>query len=491
MGIPQGRKGILTNLENEVIDARTGLFGYPNKSLNERLTKDFEDLAIQDNKYEYLTFSGKGTIDIPNSAEGGTKDLVIKGRTAMFKDGVEVSEWQEGVTLVSVGEENKISILNNEHFVPITSSAEQENNKVIIKSCNMNIIAQGDMESGAWGIQNATPVVAPNEIRCVDRYIELPNGFDYTKTYELMVNVEFSSNTNMGCYNSDKVLTPYSAKITNFTNGIARVKFEPNLKFFNFRCVTDVLPAKWRLIEDTKASKYEPYQEHKVEVQLPCPHREWNIYEGETGKYEENSGQKIIDGTEGFSLYVTNADTISFHSSGGAISPSGRTVKAISNKLLWNSKDFANTESFHINKGYLYLSILKSNLETHDVTGLKKLLKKWNDEGNPLKIVYQLETPIIHNIEKVCLNTYKDKTYITQENNIKSEMSCKAVVNVPKTIDSISKENDSLRNEYTNLKDKQVRLASTLKMMIEPTIIPDGDNSDLVEIIEELNSIIE
>ncbi|MGL4850918.1 MAG: hypothetical protein ACRC28_18685 [Clostridium sp.] len=79
--IPINKKGILTSLENEVIESRKGILGRDFDNLKYRLDNDFEDLCVNDNKYAFVNNKGIGQVSVKNTGEGATKNLVIKGRT--------------------------------------------------------------------------------------------------------------------------------------------------------------------------------------------------------------------------------------------------------------------------------------------------------------------------------------------------------------------------------------------------------------------------
>lgn len=60
----------------------------------------------------------------------------------------------------------------------------------------------------------------------------------------------------------------------------------------------------------------------------------------------------------------------------------------------------------------LFVSINKSQLETQDVTGFKKLLKKWKDEGQPLRIIYEKEVYEEYEVNPLDLESYDNETMI-------------------------------------------------------------------------------
>ena len=60
----------------------------------------------------------------------------------------------------------------------------------------------------------------------------------------------------------------------------------------------------------------------------------------------------------------------------------------------------------------LFVSIKKSQLETQDVAGFKKLLKKWKDEGQPLKVIYEKEMYEQYEVNPLEIESYDNETMI-------------------------------------------------------------------------------
>lgn len=60
----------------------------------------------------------------------------------------------------------------------------------------------------------------------------------------------------------------------------------------------------------------------------------------------------------------------------------------------------------------LFVSINKSQLETPDAEGFKKLLKKWNDEGQPLKVIYEKEVYEQYEVNPLDLQSFENETML-------------------------------------------------------------------------------
>ena len=99
---------------------------------------------------------------------------------------------------------------------------------------------------------------------------------------------------------------------------------------------------------------------------------------------------------------------------------------------------------------------MKTKLETQDVEGFKKWLTQ-----NPITIYYELATPVEHKItdlNSINLETFKDVTYISSENEIQPNLSFKAPVDVPKTISSLRNANTMLIAQNVGLENKNKQL---------------------------------
>lgn len=106
--------------------------------------------------------------------------------------------------------------------------------------------------------------------------------------------------------------------------------------------------------------------------------------------------------------------------------------------------------------------IKRSKLETQDVAGFKKWL-----QANPVTVYYELDEPIeykITDLNSINLETFKDVTYISSENEIQPNLSFKAPVDVQATISTLRENNAQLSNELEvktqELQEKDKELAN-------------------------------
>lgn len=222
------------------------------------------------------------------------------------------------------------------------------------------------------------------------------------------------------------------------------------------------------IISEEEFSEFEPYKQDKKEILLPFSDGFKGLINGakdttilkEDGLYiRKKIKRKVLNGSEGedwgLSHVFTNTISVSLNLT-DAVARSGN--EAICDKLtyvdgLWQDAPKYDVQAFDIGgKGTLNMRILKSNLETYDITGLKKYLSQ-----NLIIIYYELATPVdykITDLNSINLETFKDMTYVSSENEIQPKLSFKAPADVPATISSLKAKNISLEQENKQLKDE-------------------------------------
>ncbi|WP_297637255.1 hypothetical protein [uncultured Clostridium sp.] len=269
-------------------------------------------------------------------------------------------------------------------------------------------------------------------------------------------------------------------------------------------------------IEEGKSkTKYVDYVEDKKEILLPFEaglkgltptvYDELNLA---TGVSSEKVMKYIFTGEENWSIWDGGSKPITSEIIGFSRRlenvPATRDFEVISNKFKTATKgNFGYVEEnehpfYSIKKeaigGYyantttnqrLALGIRKDRLETQDVNGLKKLLKQWHTEGNPLVVYYELEEPVVHNIDKMCtMKSYKDTTHLMLENKIKGNVRASVKVDLPAIANELEEEN-------TMLKVDTSFLAGTLLSMLEATALPNGEEDGKRELLNILLKIKE
>ena len=165
---------------------------------------------------------------------------------------------------------------------------------------------------------------------------------------------------------------------------------------------------------------------------------------------ERNCGEVILDGDEDWELsylgldntlrfVCNNINNVSLLNGDNIFYKSDRFVSYTSNYSYGN--DF---EAISGKDGFIYLRINKSRLSRLDLEGFKIWLRE-----NPVKVVYQLETPIYEplNIDST-INTYLDTTHISNNSNIPANMKVtidRAINRATEAI-QLAKENPTIEN---------------------------------------------
>lgn len=381
-------------------------------------------------------------------------------------------------------------------FDSIVSSAEQEGNKLIVKSCGKNLFDYKSLpfQDNIGGYNDRNLKQIPNGFRVETLWatslpltinLGLKAGKTYTSSYNLKIIEEsLGAKDTGGC----KIVLR-KGSIGNYTylylSGI-------NGSNWTFKCPDDIDDythlmfyshggggsyngiveiTNFQLEEGTLASKYEPYVEDKKEILLTgvigghkgLPNIQ-NMYNGETGKYEENVFKltKVIlraeVGSYSHSILDTHTDYIGFAIT-RVFDKVGKTgEKGISNlgivSSLIDTLNCLNDINLTVyDTNVLYGSIKKSLLQTPDLEGVKNYFNE-----KTLEIVYALKEPIVHNIDKMALNQYDGTTHIIQENEVVGDISCNAKISLSAQNNRIKAINEELKIENEKLKESSVYL---------------------------------
>ena len=120
-----------------------------------------------------------------------------------------------------------------------------------------------------------------------------------------------------------------------------------------------------------------------------------------------------------------------------------------------------------INPTNIFINIAKSKLTTQDVEGVKNWL-----QTNNTTLIYELAEPIVINHNKnLNLKTYEGTTYISSENTLKANISCKVPSNVQAVLQDTRARNRELENELET---------TTLKLKEADNILKEMD-TDLIK----------
>lgn len=170
----------------------------------------------------------------------------------------------------------------------------------------------------------------------------------------------------------------------------------------------------------------------------------------EDGLYvRQKVGKLVLNGKENWQEITSRPNTNTIYVQINLKSPNANVIcdKILpqTGDYLWNNDE----EGIGTNRSTnLQLRVLRSKLETQDVEGFKKWL-----QTNPITIYYELAEPIEHkiaNLNSINLETYKDITYITSDNEIKPKLTFKAPCDVPAVISTLNSRNIRLQNEVDN-----------------------------------------
>lgn len=191
----------------------------------------------------------------------------------------------------------------------------------------------------------------------------------------------------------------------------------------------------------------------------------------------QNVDTDILNGSEDWEEYTKNDNTTIFYYRDDKFKNSPGPGNSISNLFKYDHS-FNDIEHFHINQDYgLMVTIFKSKLKTDDVNGFKEWLSQ-----NNIKVYYKLKDTIKYDVDiDINLQSFKDITYISSENAIKPNISCKVLSNIPSVISELNEENAKLRQNESILKDGQITLANTLIGTLEAVALSLDDSKIMRE----------
>lgn len=215
--------------------------------------------------------------------------------------------------------------------------------------------------------------------------------------------------------------------------------------------------------EGTKKTLYVKPIQYKKDILLREPLRELDYL------YEDNGQVKIFKGCLEY-RFNGSENLVPWSNREGKIgvtfslsNKKNKGARAYCNKLCVYdklihgdglTKQHVGVELINGNEN-IAISLSADDLTSADVEGVKNKLREWNDAGNPLTVIYELEIPIIEileNCDKLNLKTFNEKTHVSFENSLKGTSSFKVPVNAAATISRLSRENKALEEENLRLK---------------------------------------
>ena len=178
-----------------------------------------------------------------------------------------------------------------------------------------------------------------------------------------------------------------SATITTNSDGYIWFIFSNN--FDKINQILDI--CEYIQIEyGTVATSYEPYKTNILTVNEPVELRGIGDVQDTldlvTGEVVERVGEVVLDGSEDWSTYITNEDTISFIGSNiaDAINKQYDSTNLMADKLIASGYGaWTKANNITLNTKKISICVLKSVLEKVDVNGFKKWLSE-----NPIKVQY-------------------------------------------------------------------------------------------------------
>ena len=448
-------ENLVPDSSGEVIAARQDYVGVVHENLSARLESDY--LKIQENptsREVFLDFAGIGNISVENTVNGKTRDLKILGNT--------------------VGGYDEI----NATSAPITSSGQVEG-KILVKSCGKNLCDNSKNEDGKFLMADGYLSDQPTSIT---DYIKVKNNTIYA----------FSGEGNrlfVGKYNKDK----------EFIERIEISNVQGNLNVGDSSYVRICMlnnGQNYQIELGTIATDYEPYQDSVVEIQLPESMVESGFQKDDYIRAGVNGFIEIVQDKE--KDVITNLNDIQLD---GNLSETVRfkikSLKRAKTDTIVLSNSYTSKVNYYSNDNNLYaghpddgffLSRLNSEISTVDE--LKRELAI-----NNLEVVYQLETPIIHQTtipnSQLNLTTFHNMTHTLSLNSTPCGMEYKAPVDVPQFIAAMKRESINQKKETEKLKDGTLLLVNTFISILSPMILPTEikENILLENLINYKNSL--
>lgn len=396
------------------------------------------------------------------------------------------------------------------YFEGIKSSGEKES-EVEILSCGKNLMKS---ELFKEEIGPTTGAFRSSDTSFRTDYIEI----DPSKSY-LLSGIPTQFNSFISFYNSDKEYikrtsgTYYSSGKIQFTpsgsdSDILNHKVPSDARYFCYtsysypdRLNRDAAIEKSELLLEEAASSspspYEPYKEDRVTIVFPrevenglkgIGNFKDEVVMREDGIYlVQKVGRVVLNGSEDwkFNKGFERDNTYCFYLN-NYFPNSNRTILADKLPNLVGGVEKYDVKVI-IASAHLWIRVLKSEVGE----GTPENLKRWLS-NNQITMYYSLPEPIEHkllDVSDINLNTYKEITHITSNNEIRSLLGFKAPINTKERLQTLMEENKHLTNQSNLLKQNRkeqdrvldVTLAATneLLALLEPLINNEAEDGDL------------
>ena len=432
------------NDNTEIVDARIDSAGVTHTTLNNRILAE-----TKMNDEQLVEYTGNN-ISAEDTTQGYLKDVEILGNT----------------------------IQNEEDLADIKSVGvlqEDGTYKMSILSCGKNILDANNFILGDlnWN----TGEYKSNNSRTVT------NGFIKIKPSSTYI---FSSNRSSDIfticeYDKNKKFIQSIAK--NVANNKV-LTISTNAIYIKVSVTNANTLDNLQLEEGTVATPYEPYQENKCDILLPCQLEKVGdvsdrLYYDDVEKVwciEKNIETIVLNGSETWLRFASwdTTNTMAFYLDYNAYKVYNKDIaKKGYTECKSNLFNYSTREDFvdliDKEKIVMYgrhaepftcspqISILKSKLPTQDVTGFKTWLSQ-----NPTLVKYQLATPqkiVLPLSTQIALNSFFGTTHVYMESGeVEGTIKCKIPKSLGATVQSLNNKTDILSDRIEaieGLKDSQ------------------------------------
>ena len=361
-----------------------------------------------------------------------------------------------------------------EYFEGLKSVGEVEGNEIEVLSRNKNEVKLTEL----------TYNLVDNNFKNYNANLFIGSKtFSYRYDYEIIsidterdsfyTNLAGSNINSPNQLNTDFDITLINQRLYNGAKGTVVVNNISNNMFhtlMDIRCIRTLTPVtmtykitNFALYFSDNADTYIPYMENKKEISLNEPLRGLSNGTKDTiekingeWKIVRRCGEVILNGTESWSEYGSQELENSryyYYNFGGVKSSS-----IICNILPVNSPDADGMWSNDI-EGIAYklgnkcFRIRLSKLKASTLNEFKQWLTQ-----NPVKLIYELETPIIEDIEPLTLQCWKNGT-ISIDEVLPVESTHTVALNKPAQIKRNIEELTQLRNKVKSLEDQYDQIA--------------------------------
>ena len=413
----------------EIVDARIDSAGVTHTTLNNRILAEtkMNDQHLVSCSGEYITAE--------NTVGGSITNLEVLGNT----------------------------IQNEEDLADIKSVGELQEDgtyKMSILSCGKNLF-DGEIELGGYYWNDGVKYTTTDRIRCKNQFISIKP------------NTKYVSNQSIAYVWYDNAKQFIKSDVSYTTNPIQSPK---NAYYVNIVAHTTDLTINIALYEsDLPVSVYEPYQENKCDILLPC----------QLEKVGDVSDRLYYDDVEKawcIEKNITNVELKTLNKEFTGNIPNGTRVTVFSDKTLYKTTSISDviiningllydrstwdaTMShwfFEYNDGKIYVHFAMNTLDYNKLYGSdnhEKIFNKYNDLttlklilATPQKIVLPLST-------QIALNSFFGTTHVYMESGeVEGTIKCKIPKSLGATVQSLNNKTDILSDRIEaieGLKDSQ------------------------------------